>query len=212
MIDKIINMFGSFVRLFAKAFLCIVISVLLYASVRVFWPFMYKRKIYDLGDKYLSCEWVSYSDTCRMVIVSKDGSHRAIVKKTLRKGYMDIYFQKFGTDTVFFPGYKGKESQLKIIEAADVVLEYSTGEQLIWDKDLRDFRRDYGGFKHLFIGKDLRSLNGRYVRVVVDTGIEFENAYSDCQPERVIWIWPLHNPLIRKYPFSKESRKSRTLR
>lgn len=212
MIDKIINMFGSFVRLFAKAFLCIVISVLLYASVRVFWPFMYKRKIYDLGDKYLSCEWVSYSDTCRMVIVSKDGSHRAIVKKPLRKGYMDIYFQKFGTDTVFFPGNNGKEPQLKIIEAADVVLEYSTGEQLIWDKDLRDFRRDYGGFKHLFIGKDLRSLNGRYVRVVVDTGIEFENAYSDCQPERVIWIWPLHNPLIRKYPFSKESRKSRTWR
>lgn len=212
MIDKIINMFGSFVRLFAKAFLCIVISVLLYASVRLFWPFMYKRKIYDLGDKYLSCEWVSYSDTCRMVIVSKDGSHRAIVKKPLRKGYMDIYFQKFGTDTVFFPGNNGKEPQLKIIEAADVVLEYSTGEQLIWDKDLRDFRRDYGGFKHLFIGKDLRSLNGRYVRVVVDTGIEFENAYSDCQPERVIWIWPLHNPLIRKYPFSKESRKSRTWR
>ena len=147
-----------------------------------------------------------------MVIVSKDGSHRAIVKKPLRKGYMDIYFQKFGTDTVFFPGYNGKEPQLKIIEAVDVVLEYSTGEQLIWDKDLRDFRRDYGGFKHLFIGKDLRSLNGRYVRVVVDTGIEFENAYSDCQPERVIWIWPLHNPLIRKYPFSKESRKSRTWR
>ena len=89
MIDRVINMFGSFVRLFAKAFLCIVISVLLYASVRLFWPFMYKRKIYDLGDKYLSCEWVSYSDTCRMVIVSKDGSHRAIVKKPLRKGYMD---------------------------------------------------------------------------------------------------------------------------
>lgn len=212
MICKLEKIFSFFMKSIAMSFTVAVIIFIVYVLTVMFWPFMYKRKIYDLGDKYLSCEWVSYSDTCRMVIVSKDGSHRAIVKKPLRKGYMDIYFQKFGTDTVFFPGYNGKEPQLKIIEAVDVVLEYSTGEQLIWDKDLRDFRRDYGGFKHLFIGKDLRSLNGRYVRVVVDTGIEFENAYSDCQPERVIWIWPLHNPLIRKYSFSKESRKSRTWR
>jgi hypothetical protein len=210
MIDKIINMFGSFVRLFAKAFLCIVISVLLYASVRIFWPFMYKRTIYDLGDKYLSWEWVSYSDTTRMVIVSKDGKHRVVTKWLyLGSDWKDIYFKKEGMDTVFFPGWNGKEYRPKrVIEATDVILEYSTGTVPIWDKDLMDFRTDYGGFERLFTGEERIKLKQNYRRVTIsDTG-EFDNPTG----KTFMWLWPLQNPLLKQYPFSKESRESGTYR
>lgn len=210
MIDKIINMFGSFVRLFAKAFLCIVISVLLYASVRIFWPFMYKRTIYDLGDKYLSWEWVSYSDTTRMVIVSKDGKHRVVTKwLVLGSDWKDIYFKKEGMDTVFFPGWNGKEYRPKrVIEATDVILEYSTGTVPIWDKDLMDFRTDYGGFERLFTGEERIKLKQNYRRVTIsDTG-EFDNPTG----KTFMWLWPLQNPLLKQYPFSKESRESGTYR
>lgn len=210
MIDKIINMFGYFVRLFAKAFLCIVISVLLYASVRIFWPFMYKRTIYDLGDKYLSWEWVSYSDTTRMVIVSKDGKHRVVTKWLyLGSDWKDIYFKKEGMDTVFFPGWNGKEYRPKrVIEATDVILEYSTGTVPIWDKDLMDFRTDYGGFERLFTGEERIKLKQNYRRVTIsDTG-EFDNPTG----KTFMWLWPLQNPLLKQYPFSKESRESGTYR
>jgi hypothetical protein len=210
MIDKIINMFGSFVRLFAKAFLCIVISVLLYASVRIFWPFMYKRTIYDLGDKYLSWEWVSYSDTTRMVIVSKDGKHRVVTKWLyLGSDWKDIYFKKEGMDTVFFPGWNGKEYRPKrVIEATDVILEYSTGTVPIWGKDLMDFRTDYGGFERLFTGEERIKLKQNYRRVTIsDTG-EFDNPTG----KTFMWLWPLQNPLLKQYPFSKESRESGTYR
>lgn len=210
MIDKIINMFGYFVRLFAKAFLCIVISVLLYASVRIFWPFMYKRTIYDLGDKYLSWEWVSYSDTTRMVIVSKDGKHRVVTKWLyLGSDWKDIYFKKEGMDTVFFPGWNGKEYRPKrVIEATGVILEYSTGTVPIWDKDLMDFRTDYGGFERLFTGEERIKLKQNYRRVTIsDTG-EFDNPTG----KTFMWLWPLQNPLLKQYPFSKESRESGTYR
>jgi hypothetical protein len=203
-------MFGSFVRLFAKAFLCIVISVLLYASVRIFWPFMYKRTIYDLGDKYLSWEWVSYSDTTRMVIVSKDGKHRVVTKWLyLGSDWKDIYFKKEGMDTVFFPGWNGKEYRPKrVIEATDVILEYSTGTVPIWDKDLMDFRTDYGGFERLFTGEERIKLKQNYRRVTIsDTG-EFDNPTG----KTFMWLWPLQNPLLKQYPFSKESRESGTYR
>lgn len=80
MIDKIIKAANGFFKRSCIIVLILVGLLLLWMVTVLFWPYLYVRKTYDLGDKYLSCEWVSYSDSCRVVIVSKDGIHRAVIK------------------------------------------------------------------------------------------------------------------------------------
>lgn len=211
MIDKIIKATNGFFKRSCIIVLILVGLLLLWMLTVLLWPYLYVRKTYDLGDKYLSCEWVSYSDSCRVVIVSKDGIHRAVIKDSFKGDLMDIYFQRAGVDTVFFPGHNGKEHRpANVVEASNIVFEYSTGTDRIYDKGIKSVRNDYGGFEHLFTGKDLRTLNGRYSHLIVERGNEYESYLPCPKPKKVVWIWPLQNPLIRRYPFSKDSRESGT--
>lgn len=211
MISKLEKIFSFFMKSIAMSFTVAVIIFIVYVLTVMFWPFMYKRTIYDLGDKYLSWERAAHSDTSQMVIVSKDGKHRVVTKwlDLVGSDSKDIYFKKEGMDTVFFPGWNGKEYRPKrVIEATDVILEYSTGTVPVWDKDLMDFRTDYGGFERLFTGEERIKLKQNYRRVTIsDTG-EFDNPTG----KTFMWLWPLQNPLLKQYPFSKESRESGTYR
>lgn len=185
------------------------IIVILIACAAISYPYYYLRKTYDLGDKYMSCEWVNYSDSCRMIIVSKDGLRRAVLKDATF-GAWEVYFKKVGTDTIFFPGHKGEKVHIdNVIEVTNIVFEYSTGVDLVYDTEIKDLRNDYGGFEHLFSGKDLRTLKDSYINVIAERGNEWEWQLPCPKPERVVWIWPLKNPLLKRYPFDKKSIKSK---
>ena len=83
MISKLEKIFSFFMKSIAMLFTVAVIIFIVYVLTVMFWPFMYKRTIYDLGDKYLSWERAAHSDTSQMVIVSKDGKHRVVTKWVL---------------------------------------------------------------------------------------------------------------------------------
>lgn len=164
-------------------------------------------KLYVLDDKCISCEWVNFSDSIRVVITSKEGSRRAVFLdryENLRT--TELIFPKCGLDTVYFEGREGRAYKCaQIVECSNITFSYSTGHSHKYDPIANGgFGTDYGGFDHLF---DNNKLKDGYVSVFLHRGDD-HNPLAYPKPKKVVWIWPLKSPLLKRYPFSKYGHKS----
>lgn len=214
MIERIVNVINAVFKRIGVLMLAIVGVLLIYWVFCAFWPYTYLRKTYDLGDKYVSLEWVAYSDSLRMVMVSKDGAHHAIIHSPFYGQQMDVIFQKYGADTIFFPGWNGKfPAKKNIVDASGVLIAYSSGYQ-------SGKVSHFGGFDHLYLPEDVNvpsqlGLNGRlrsgYLNMVVRRDDMYDGIDRCPKPNKTRWIWPLKNPLIEKYPFDGKTLRMKSM-
>lgn len=209
MIELIIKSIHRIVKISWMIMLTGLAVLLIYFALIIFWPYIYRCKIYDLDDKYMSCEWVNFSDSIRIVITSKDGNHRAV--------FVDLYdnfrtsttliLPKCGLDTVYFAGRDGAMYECaRIVECDNISFSYSTGRSHEYNLNVSHrFGVDYGGFNHLY---DNNKLKDGYVRIFLHRGDDHD-PIDYPKPKRVTWLWPLNSSLLKKYPFSKQSREFR---
>lgn len=207
MIERIIELTNKVVKAVLMILLIGFAILLIYLALIIFWPYIYMCKIYNLDDKYMSCEWVNFSDSIRVVITTKDGHHRAVFLDTyenLRKT-TNLIIPKCGLDTVYFEGRDGRAYKCaEVVECSNISISYSTGHSLKYDKNANGgVGTDYGGFDHLFHDNKLKD---EYVSIFVHRGDDHD-PINYSEPKKITWIWPLMSPLLKKYPFSEQSRK-----
>ena len=208
MIERILKLTNRIVKAALMILLTGFVILLIYFALIIFWPYIYMCKIYDLDDKYISCEWVNFSDSIRVVITTKDGHHRAVFLDTYENLRMtsNLILPKCGLDTIYFEGRDGSAYECaKVVECSNMTFSYSTGHSLKYDPNANGgVGTDYGGFDHLFNNNKLKD---GYVSVFLQRGDDHDPlAYP--KPKKVTWIWPLKSPLLKKYPFSEHAHKS----
>lgn len=177
-----------------------------------FWPYIYMRKTYDLGDRYLSCEWVNCSDSCRMVFVSKDGNHRAVLMTDFYAVECERILQTNRSDSVFCELAIDQENPDRIIECHNMSFSYGTKADLSPIEGTNQLKYQPPSLEQLYISTDI--IRGPFekkddyfsVSIRRDDYTDYRASYP--KPERVVWIWPLKNPLLKRYPFGEKARES----
>lgn len=211
--DKIMAIIKTIAKKTLKVLAIIVLSCIGAVSITVaflYWPNHYERRTYDLGNKYMNCEWMELSDSVRIVITSKDGNHRASLKMHLAMDEeIRIIFHKDSLDHMYFEGYNrvSDPQRFSIIELNNIILRHGSGPTVVFDEEKQHHRYEYGIFNHMYSSTKLPidSFKEDYIRVDIDRMVNGRYPASQI----VFWIWPLKNPLLKKYPFGEKARKSK---